>query len=133
MSESMSCTERSSTNTALRRAVKAEVECGQNWMGATSTVAAFLGIPTRTVRARCRDELTGTPRRHHNLEEMCWHFLDVVADRQRAWLRRLEEEIRTRKARDVEANLAPAENSLARANDALADFDEASAKAIHRA
>lgn len=125
MSDSMSCTESSSTNAILRRAVKAEVECGQNWMGATSTVAAFLGIPTRTVRARCRDELTGAPRRHLNLEEMCWAFLDAVAKRQRAWLRRLEDEIETRKAGDVEANLATAADSLARANDALADYEMA--------
>lgn len=116
-----------SVNDVIRLAVHACIRSGNNWTGATAEIADYTGCSPDIIRMRCRDRVTGAPR-HRNLEDRCWSFLQLVADRQRAALERLENDIKTRRVRDVESDHRAGANALAhlaRANDALADFDEA--------
>lgn len=123
----MSCSKTSTgdyANDIIRKTVRVAVEGGgTNWTGATSELAAWLGLSDRTVRARCRDELTGPPK--GDVIARCWSFMDAIAAKQRAWLARLEAEIATKRAADAQSNLDAAADSLARAQDAMADYHKA--------
>lgn len=141
----MSCTQNHNTNDVIRRAVRAEVECGRNWMGATATLADWLDVSPQIVRMRFRDEVLGEPRRA-GIVEGCWQFLDNIARRQRLWLERLDRDIQARRddlqmILPLETNthgrsgpvsaanrVARAESELARAHRAMADFRQARAK-----
>lgn len=86
-------------NDMIRRAVRAEIESGANWQGATARLADFLDVSPRMIRARCRDEFVGASRRKRDLVEGCWAFLEMVAKRQAAWVERLARDITARRDR----------------------------------
>ena len=61
MESMMSCANNTNSvtiNDLFRKAVRAEVECGRNWMGATEALADWLGVSPQIVRMRCRDEVS---------------------------------------------------------------------------
>lgn len=115
-----------SINDVVRKAVEADRQSSRrSWSGATAELAAWLGVSPQTVRERCHDRVAGTPRRNKNLADACWSFMDAIAAKQRAWLARLEAEIATKRAADAQSNLDAAADSLARAQDAMADYHKA--------
>jgi hypothetical protein len=100
----MSCTKSSinddlPVNDMIRRAVRAEIDSGANWMGATAALAAHLDVSPRMIRARCREELVGPSRMKRDLVEGCWSFLDMIAKRQRAWVDQLAGDIERHRVR----------------------------------
>lgn len=88
----MSWAKNHNTNATIRMAVRADIECGRNWMGATATLADWLDVSPQIIRMRYHDEVLGAPRRA-GIVEGCWRFMDYVADRQRAWLERLARQV----------------------------------------
>lgn len=86
-------------NDMIRRAVRAEIESGNNWTGATAALAGFLGASPRMIRARCREELFGASRMKRDLVEGCWAFLAMVAARQAAWVEQLAGDVERRRDR----------------------------------
>lgn len=72
-------------NDVIRRAVRAEIKGGNNWMGATATLALYLDVSPRMIRARCKEELVGASRLKRDLVEGCWDFIEMVARRQAAF------------------------------------------------
>lgn len=102
-------------NDLIRSAVRAEIKCGNNWIGATAALARFLDVSVSMVRARCKDELTGAPRVKRDLIEGCWRFKADVARRHATEAARLRDEVRKRDDRlqlelpfDAPARVTPA-------------------------
>lgn len=95
----MNCTNHPNSvtiNDLIRKTVRAEVECGRNWMGATAALADWLEVSPQIVRMRYRDEVTGPPRRS-GIVEGCWRFLAYIQAREEVWLERLARDIELRR------------------------------------
>lgn len=83
----------SDINDLFRDCVRAEMKHGpRNECGAIATLAAEIGVSPQIVRLRCRDAITGSPRKK-NLRERCWAFLDRIAELERAWADRVAAEV----------------------------------------
>lgn len=97
----MNWTNNSTTlNDVLRKAVDAQMRCRKNWMGATMTVADYLGVSPQLVRRRYYDEVTREPKsRNSLLAAKCWDFLAMVAQRERAWVENLALEVEQNRLR----------------------------------
>lgn len=83
-------------NDLIRSAVRAEIKCGNNWIGATAALARWLDVSVGMIRARCKDELTGPPRVKRDLIEGCWGFKGDVARRHAAEAARLRDAVSKR-------------------------------------
>lgn len=85
-------------NSVLKHAVAVQTKCGSNRTGAIATVAAWLGVSPQIVKMRINDEVVGPPR-NKQLVDRCWGFLDMVAQRERAWVESLAHEVEQNRLR----------------------------------
>ncbi len=99
-----------SVNDVLKRAVMVQARCGQNRTGAIETLAAWLGVSSRIVKMRINDEIVGEPRSKGLLAARCWDFLDMIAQRERAWIESLAVEVEQNRLR-LQMNLPLDRNS----------------------
>lgn len=115
-------------NGVLKTAVKVQSRCGDNRSKAIATVAHWLGVSPQIVKLRINDEIVGEPRSKNLLEEKCWDFLAMVAQRERAWVESLALEVEQNRTKQplegrpnaVDSNQTSAARRVARVQNDLA-------------